>query len=133
MEALESALRDAALGHAAKALGTFMSVAGSSRPEEVIRCPKCRASMQVTGPRTKQILTMVGQVTYTRLRYACPLCKTVRYPGDEALDLVGVCRSPGVRRQTARLGAKEPFHEVAQDMRELAGATAFAQRRGTDF
>lgn len=77
--------------------------------------------MRGTGPRAKRVLTMLGEAEYTRSRYRCPGCKAVRYPGDEALDLVDTSRSPGVRRQTARLGAKEPFHEVAEDLRELAG------------
>ena len=77
--------------------------------------------MRGTGPRAKRILTMLGEVTYTRSRYRCPSCKTVRYPGDEVFDVVKTSRSSGVRRQTARLGAKEPFHEVAEDPIELAG------------
>ena len=77
--------------------------------------------MRGTGPRTKQLLTLLGEVTYTRSRYECRACGQVRYPGDEALDVTDALRSPGVRRQAARLGAKEPFHEVAQDLRELAG------------
>ena len=45
----------------------------------------------------------------------------MRYPGDEQLDVVHTSRSPGVRRQTARLGAKETFREVAADMEQLGG------------
>ncbi|GAG14019.1 unnamed protein product, partial [marine sediment metagenome] len=41
--------------------------------------------------------------------------------GDEELGIEHTSRSPGVQRQVARLGAKEPFREVAQDMQELAG------------
>lgn len=85
-------------------------------------CSRCRGLMRNTGPRTKTILTLLGSVTYTRLRYACPCCpKSSRYPADEQMGLCGSSRSPGVQRQVARLGAKEPFHEVAEDLRELAG------------
>ena len=77
--------------------------------------------MRGTGPRTKRVLKMLGEVEYTRSRYRCPSCKAIRYPGDEELDVADTSRSPGVRRHVARLGAKEPFHEVAEDLRELAG------------
>lgn len=53
--------------------------------------------------------------------FQCPDCGAVRYPGDEELDVMGTSRSPGVQRQTSRLGAKESFAEVAEDLRELAG------------
>ena len=53
--------------------------------------------------------------------YACPACGAARYPGDEELGVVQTSRSPGLQRQTARLGAKEPFAEVAKDLKELAG------------
>lgn len=121
VDALETAIHDAVLASGAKALGEFMSTLGTVQAGSPVTCPKCRKPMRGAGPRTKTILTMLGNVTYTRSRYACRACGTVRYPGDEVLGLAGVSRSPGVQRQTARLGAKEPFHEVAEDLRELAG------------
>ena len=123
LEALETAVRAAMLASGAQALGAFMTAVGTAPAQGPVRCPHCRQPMRGTGPRTKTILTMLGEATYSRRRYVCPACDTVRYPGDEALDLLGVSRSPGVRRQAARLGAKEPFQEVAQDLRELAGVT----------
>lgn len=114
-------MRRAALGEAAKALGEFMSTVGTAKPKEPVLCPRCRTGMEATGPRTKRVLTVLGETPYTRSRYRCRRCGTVRYPGDEALDLQDSLRSPGVRRQVARLGAKEPFQEVAQDLKELAG------------
>ena len=121
LEALEAALRAAALGQAAAALGDLMSTVGRGHREDEVACPQCRSAMRGTGPRAKRILTMLGEVTYTRSRYRCPSCKAVRYPGDEVFDVVKTSRSPAVRRQTARLGAREPFHEVAEDLIELAG------------
>lgn len=121
LDALEEAVRALALGKAAQGLGRFMTAVGLSRPEGGVACPKCHGHMQGAGRRAKRILTLVGEAQYTRSRYECPDCDTVRYPGDEALGLVGSSRSPGLQRQTARLGAKECFHEVAKDLEELAG------------
>lgn len=121
LEALETAIRCLALGKAAQGLGAFMTAVGTALPTTPMVCLRCRTRMQGTGLKTKQILTVLGQTAYTRSRYRCSQCGDVRYPGDEALGLVNTSRSPGVRRQVARLGAKEPFREVAEDLRELAG------------
>jgi len=121
LEAVESAVRGAVLAVGASALGEFMTVVGSAAPAEPVECPDCGRPMRATGPRTKTVLTMLGQTAYTRSRYDCARCARSRYPGDEALDLAGSSRSPGVRRQAARLGAKEPFEQAAQDLLELAG------------
>lgn len=118
---METAVRAVVLAAGAKALAGFMSAVGTSKPDAPVRCPKCQAPMRGAGPRTRTVLTVLGEAAYTRSRYVCRACGVARYPGDEALDVVNTSRSPGVRRQVARLGAKEPFHEVAQDLRELAG------------
>lgn len=86
--------------------------------------------MRGTGPRKKRILTLVGPVEYIRSRYHCSRCGAIRYPGDEVFNVIGTSRSPGVCRQTARLGAKEPFRLVAEDLRELAGITL--SRKGAE-
>lgn len=121
LEAVESSVRAAMLEGGKGLLGQFMTQAGAASSEQAVTCPQCRLPMKGTGRRDKQVLTILGHLTYTRSRYQCPKCRRVRFPGDEALDLAATSRSPGVRRQIARLGAKEPFHEVATDMRELAG------------
>lgn len=123
LEAMETAVRATMLLAGTQTLGGFMTAAAQRAARDGAACLKCHTPMRSTGPRPKTILTLLGEVSYTRTRYRCPACGTVRYPGDEALDIERTSRSPGVRRQTARLGAKEPFHEVAEDLRELAGIT----------
>lgn len=77
--------------------------------------------MASAGLREKRLLTLLGSVGFVRSRYRCPHCGKTRYPGDEELGIEGISRSPGIQRQVSRLGAKEPFREVAQDLKELAG------------
>lgn len=98
-----------------------MTLVGRARPPQAVRCPKCHIAMRGTGRRAKRVLTLLGPTTYTRSRYRCPACREISFPGDEALGLVNTSRSPGVRRQAARLGSKETFCEVAQDLLELVG------------
>ena len=97
-----------------------MNAAGTGRRKETVTC-LCGRTMQSRGTREKQVLTLLGKTHYRHSMYQCPACKRVQYPGDEVLDIVDTSRSPGLRRQTARLGAKESFGEVARDLRELAG------------
>lgn len=97
-----------------------MNAVGTGRRMEAVSC-LCGSAMQSRGVREKQVVTLLGNARYRHSMYQCPACKGVRYPGDEVLDIVDTSRSPGLRRQTARLGAKESFGEVAKDLRELAG------------
>ena len=119
LEAVEGAIRGAVLAAGAKCLEEFMNAVGAGRRVERIKC-LCGGIMQSRGVREKQVLTLLGTARYRHSLFQCPSCKKTRYPGDEALDIVDTSRSPGLRRQTARLGAKESFGEVAKDLRELA-------------
>lgn len=119
LEAMETALKAAVLEAGARLLEEFMNTLGVGRRAEAPTCP-CGGIMASRGVRHKEVLTLLGPVQYQRSLFQCPKCRRTRYPGDEALDLVHTSRSPGVRRQVSRLGAKEPFHEVARDLRELA-------------
>lgn len=76
--------------------------------------------MESVGLRTKQIKTLLARVCFRRSLFRCPECGKTRFPGDEELGVEQTRYSPGVQRQVARLGSKEPFREVARDMRELA-------------
>lgn len=120
LEALEQAFRAAVLAAGAEALEAFLTVVGVGRREVPLLC-SCGAKMNSVGLRPKKIQTLLGPIRFTRSRYACPQCGKTRFPGDEQLDVAGASCSPGVRRQTARLAAKETFREAAADMEQLAG------------
>jgi hypothetical protein len=62
--------------------------------------------------KIKEALTIMGPVSYKRSMYQCPDCGAVRYPGDEALDVVDTTRSPGVRQMMARAGSNATFKEA---------------------
>ena len=119
LEAVEAALVTAVLAGGKKVLEQLLCGVGAGRGTGPVRC-RYGALMQSQGLRGKWILTLLGWVWFVRSRYVCSCCGQTRYPGDEALDVVDTSYSPGVRRQVARLAAKETFSEVATDMRELA-------------
>lgn len=112
-------MRATVLGSATKVLEELLEKVGVGRREAPVVC-SCKTVMRSAGVRPKQIQTLLGWIRFRRSVYLCPRCGKTRYPGDEELDVVDTCRSPGLRRQAARLGAKESFQEVATDLAELA-------------
>jgi hypothetical protein len=116
---VERALRAAALGSAAKVLEQLLETVGVGRRSEPVVCP-CGVLMKSVGVRAKRIQTLLGWIGFRRSAYVCPHCGKRRYPGDEELDVLGLCRSPGVRRQVSRLAGKQTFQQVSEDLAELA-------------
>lgn len=118
-------MRRGALAAGAGILEDLLSGLGQS-VEGVVEC-SCGARMQSKGIRTKKLLTILGEVNFSRRRYECPVCGASRYPGDEELDVVGTGRSPGLRRMMARAGSKETFKEGSEDLRIYAGIQVSAK------
>lgn len=77
--------------------------------------------MESRGLKPKELLTILGPVTYSRSMFQCPACGKTRYPGDEALDVVHTTRSPGLRRLMGRAGSQSSFKEGSQDLKVYAG------------
>lgn len=77
--------------------------------------------MRSHGLRSKTLLSILGPVEFRRSRFHCSCCGAVRYPGDEALDIVGTTRSPGLRRMMARAGSRSTFKEGCEDLKIYAG------------
>lgn len=117
---MENAIRHAALNAGADVLETLLRDVGVGHQNEPVVC-RCGEAMQSKGVHGKRVQTLLGDIRFERSRYQCPRCGKTHYPGDEELGVEHTSRSPGVQRQTARLGAKESFAEVARDLRELAG------------
>jgi hypothetical protein len=119
-------LRSAVLVQGAQLLeGVLKGLGCGRRPEKVV-CA-CGTPMESRGLKTKEILTILGPVSYARSLFACPACNAVRYPGDEALGVVNTTRSPGVRRMMARAGSQAPFRESRDDLRIYAGIEVSAK------
>ncbi len=126
MEAVEMALRDAIHAAGARILETLLAEIGCGRREEPVIC-SCGCVMHSLGCKSKTILTILGEVVFTRSRYVCDACGGVRYPGDEELDVVGTTRSPGLRRMMSRSGSKETFKEGREDLKVYAGIEVSAK------
>ncbi|MGB7296855.1 MAG: ISKra4 family transposase, partial [Candidatus Aminicenantales bacterium] len=115
LEAWETALRVAVLACGAKVLAGLLAEHESGRREEAVVCG-CGQRMESQGLRSKPLLTILGPVAYQRSMFMCPACRRTRYPGDEALDMVGTTRSPGLRRMMARAGSQSTFKDGHDDL-----------------
>lgn len=126
LEAWETALRAAVLATGAKILEGFLQGLGCGRQEEKVLCP-CGSPMESRGGKSKEILTILGPVSYRRSMFQCPRCQRTRYPADERLDVQDTTRSPGLRRMMARAGSQSTFKEGCEDLRLYAGLKVSAK------
>jgi len=126
LEALEAAVRGAALAAGAKVLEEMLAPVGVGRREEAVRCT-CGRAMRSLGLRAKSVLTLLGPLRLSRSAYACPACGRTCYPGDEELDVAGTGYSPGVRRLVADFACDAPFKRVSEQLK--AGAALSISRK----
>jgi hypothetical protein len=126
LEAWEAALRDAVLAAGAKVLEQLLRGIGSGQEPRAIVC-ECGARMESQGLKQKEVLTILGPLTYQRSMFQCPVCQKTRYPGDEELDMVETTRSPGLRRMMARAGSRSTFKEGREDLKIYAGIEVSAK------
>ena len=126
LEAWETALRAAVLCAGAKVLGELLQGVGAGRGDRAILC-SCGTRMESQGLKQKELLTILGPVSYARSMFQCSACGATRYPGDEELDMVGTTRSPGLRRMMARAGSQSTFKEGREDLKIYAGLEVSAK------
>ncbi|MFH1134710.1 MAG: ISKra4 family transposase [Pseudomonadota bacterium] len=126
LEAVESALRTAILAAGARLLAKLLEDVGEGRRNKPVVCA-CGMPMWSWGLEEKTVLTILGEVRFSRSRYECPRCHAFRYPGDEELGVRGTSRSPGVRRMMARAGSRQTFKEARDDLGIYAGVQVSAK------
>ena len=113
LQCVETKLRDASLGFAAKLVGTAMS--GPLQRAAGVAEPPGRKEL-----REKSILSAVGEVNYTRW-YTLDPDGTLGFPADDALGLVCGC-TPGAAKRLCHMGAKsQSYGEASQSLELLAG------------
>jgi hypothetical protein len=120
MEALEQGMRAAAMKDGSAALTALLRNIADHKPRPAA-CPCCLAPMESHGRRSKEIITLLGEVTVDRAYYICPRCEGRAFPKDNALDVAHTSFSPGVRRLMARSGARDSFARAEEDLLEYAG------------
>jgi len=113
---VETRLRDAALGFAAKMVGAAMS--GPLQRAAGVSTPPGRKER-----RTSAILSAVGEVSYTRW-YGVDAQGKRGFPADEALGIICGC-TPGAAKRLCHMGAKsQSYAEASQSLELLSAITA---------
>lgn len=115
-------MRAAAMQDGARALTALLRSIADHEPGPVA-CPHCHVPMESHGRRSKEITTLLGEVTVDRTYYICTRsdCEGHRFPKDALLDVERTSFSPGVRRLMARSGARDSFARAKEDLLEYAG------------
>ena len=120
LEAFEMGLRESVHRLGAVVVEKLLEAEGGGYRGTQVGCG-CGGGARFMGYRAKALMTVLGSVSLSRAYYWCRHCGEGQIPLDQQLDVVGTGLSPGSRRLAARVGAKEPYREAAEDLKELAG------------
>jgi len=118
LEATEAAIRSAAHHLGGTVLERLLSAPVECERE--VPCP-CGYRARFHEMRSKQLSTVVGQVTIQRPYYLCGHCHQGQIPRDVELDVRGTEYSPGVRRMMALVGSDTSFDHGREQLEVLAG------------
>lgn len=117
MSEIEHQVRETAMACGKEALSKILS----GIPECTPVCPVCGERMRNIGKRPKRIVTLLGEVEYTRNYYACECPDVHSIPKDDRLEVRGTGFTPGVKRVTAKVAASDSFADTSSALQELCG------------
>lgn len=120
LESLEFGIRSRMLSVGASALEGIVNAGQGGYQGSSIPCP-CGAKARFVEYREKQLRTVLGPLRVRRAYYHCANCGQGKAPLDGTLDVIATSFSPGLRRLSCRVGAKDSFALGSEDLRELAG------------
>lgn len=126
LEAIETAFRTGLHQAGAAGLGQLLRRGVPADEQREIPCP-CGGRARYRELRTRNILTVLGEVEISRPYFLCADCHNGQFPFDAELDAVKTDLSPGVRRMLALVGAAAPFDHGRQQMELLAGLEVTAK------
>ena len=81
----------------------------------------CGQQQRFEGYRARQVMTMLGAVTYRRAYYRCASCKATHYAGEEALGLNGSSFSLPAQEAIALVSSELPFQRTRVLLGRLNG------------
>lgn len=119
-DALESAIRATAMNFAASMLEAFLNADASDHQASLQPC-QCGRMARYSGPRSRQLTTVLGAIEYQRAYYHCSECSSGFFPKDQAMGVDSTAVSPGVVRMTGHSAARVSFAQSQLLLHELAG------------
>src|SRR5690348_10152125 len=115
-------------------LETLLAWRIANAPAAARRQGACGHRQRLVGRRTKTLVTLLGQVTWSRPYYQCQavaargaaesaepdaVCGHGEAPADAALGVVGRRTSAGVQAAVGYLAAQMPLEQAAESLRRL--------------
>ncbi len=97
-----------------------ISLLGTGRAGAPKRC-KCGGKMRDKGDRRRTIMTLLGDVKFSRAYYRCKGCGRSLMPLDRKLGIGRDSLSGGVKRALSLMGSQVPFKRAALVLKDLAG------------
>ena len=127
MTVLETAFREVALSCGRAALSKYLSEMSEAAPV----CPNCGEPMRNLDKRSKTIVTLLGEVEYSRNYYGCcnveRECNEHAIPKDENLGVSGTRFTEAVKRVTAQIAASDSFKDTSSNLKFLCGIDVSAK------
>jgi hypothetical protein len=95
-------------------LGAWLALQENVYPAETSPCPHCGRPASYQFKRSAILLTLLGQVEYSRAYYLCPACQQGHCPLDQKLGLRPGQISAELESLTGMTGAQLPFGQSGQ-------------------
>jgi hypothetical protein len=113
---IEKGFRDAALRGGSILFTQFLSDIKDIAPV----CTDCVKEMKNLGSRSKNIVSLLGEGSFTRNYYGC-VCGKHSLPKDELLGIENTSYTPGIRRVVSQLAACDSFEQSSKTLYEVCG------------
>ena len=94
-------------------------------------CPQCHRLLQARPPVPRTVETMVGAVQLERPYFYCTVCRSGRYPLDEALGLTPGRKQLDVQKAAAQVAIEVPYDEAQTLFGDLTGVSIGSERLHT--
>jgi hypothetical protein len=95
-------------------LSAWLALQENAYPAETSPCPQCGGPASYQFKRSAILLTLLGQVDYSRAYYLCPACQQGHCPLDQKLGLRPGQISAELESLTGMTGAQLPFGQSGQ-------------------
>jgi hypothetical protein len=99
----------------------------SQLPETAPICPNCGKPMKNHGSRPKQLVTLLGDIEYSRNYYVCECSVPGSTPKDDRLEVKGTSFTPGVKQNIGIIAASDSFTDTSAKLKDLCGVAVSAK------
>jgi hypothetical protein len=95
-------------------LSSWLALQENSTPTETVKCPHCAGQAGYQFKREGMLITLLGQVEYSRAYYLCDECQQGHYPLDQKLGLRPGQMSAELESLSGMTGVQLPFGQSSR-------------------